>query len=124
LDHASRAALSPPGTPNHSSPDVPPPQASGGAVNDLDEVFPTITPGLIISSLPPARARALADTLEAPPSITHEHTPIPGPPRPANSARRLLAALTDSELRTLARLVGMPTEGPFISLYHRLALLC
>jgi hypothetical protein len=91
---------------------------------DHDEIFPQITPGLIISTLPPARALELADALDVPPTLVPSLTPVPGPARADNPARRLLALLTDAELRVLARHVGMPTEGPFLSLYHRLALLC
>jgi hypothetical protein len=95
-----------------------------GAFDQNDDVFPQITPGLIISTLPPARALELADALDVPPTLVPSVTPVPGPARADNPARRLLALLTDAELRVLARHVGMPTEGPFISLYHRLALLC
>jgi|GEM_PF-6785824 len=94
------------------------------AFDQNDEIFPQITPGLIISTLPPARALELADALDVPPTLVPSVTPVPGPARADNTARRILALLNDAELRVLARHVGMPTDGPFISLYHRLALLC
>ena len=78
----------------------------------------TIEAGLIISQLPSRRAVEIANALDVPPSLLS--TPADG----SGAARKLLALLTDSELRMLARHAGMPADGSFLSLYHRLALLC
>jgi hypothetical protein len=106
----------------HHSPHVAPPSAAGGAFDDLDGLFPTVTPGLVISMLTPPRARALAECLDLPRDV--EGSGGSARAERAQTTRRLLAQLNDAELRRLAAHVGLATDGKFMSLYHRLALLC
>jgi hypothetical protein len=106
----------------HDSPQAAPPAASGGAFDEQDEHFPAVTPGLVISVLTPARARCLAESLDLPGGV--EGGGGNARAERAQTTRRLLAQLNDAELRKLAAHVGLSTDGKFMSLYHRLALLC
>lgn len=81
-----------------------------------DDFFVPLTPGLIVSSLSPARALEVGLLYEE--AIGREHADN------AARCRALLRVLNDQELRRIAKVVGMPTEGQFLSLYHRLALVC
>jgi hypothetical protein len=82
-----------------------------------------VTPGLILHSLSPERARELEQTAAA---LLREPCPLcdaspGGPHSPAARTRTLLQLLSTDELRALAARVHAPTHGGFLELYHRLA---
>ncbi|HYE61725.1 MAG TPA: hypothetical protein VD997_06990 [Phycisphaerales bacterium] len=91
-----------------------------------DDLFTTLTPGFIISTLRPARAREVADQFrEALHQLSDEPRTLARSSNDSTAATRaLLRLLTDEELRRIALKVGLPTDGHYLSLYHRLALLC
>jgi hypothetical protein len=82
-----------------------------------DDLFPTLSPGYLLAALPPSRARQVVDQYE-------ELTDSQGARDPKRKCRAILGLMTDEELRKIARTAGMPADGHFISLYHRLTLLC
>ncbi len=79
-----------------------------------------ITPGLIVSILPPARLAEVAGQLNTPvPLLAAMESSAPDP-----TAQRMLAQLNDVELRRLAAIVGAATDGQFVDLYRRLSRMC
>ena len=84
---------------------------------------PRVTPGLILLSLSPDRARELEEIAAA---LLREPCPLcdaspTGPHSLAFRTRTLLQLLGTDELRALATRVHAPTHGGFLELYHRLA---
>ena len=100
------------------SPDGPNTPGSADPLGASKRPQPKVTPGLIVMSLSTARLAEIALQLGVP-------VPVLYSPADAGSAcRKLLAILKDSELRKLARELGVAEDGEFVDLYRRLSLLC
>jgi hypothetical protein len=77
-----------------------------------------VTPGLVLSVLPPQRAARLAERL-----CTDVASLLEGEEAQGRTAR-LLALLTTEELRRVARALGVDDSGHFMHVYLRLTKLC
>jgi|GEM_PF-3497804 len=100
---------SPQPTPDPTHAATPAPDAV--PIDDQASQRPSLTPGFIIASLTPERMAHVSALLDSPDA----------PNRGSSPSLRLLALLNDTELRTLATRVGLPSDGNFVDLYRRLS---